>query len=286
MSIPCLIQRNPLNGEISDNLIIGEQSLRAQKLYGIIQIITATYMIWKYTAQTLPFYICVFVHAQSLQLCPTLCNPMDCSPPGSSVYGILQARTLEWVAMPSCRGSSWPRDQTRISCIARRFFTAEPPGKPSYSPWGLKRVGHDRATNIHTVPNLLSFWVIHGAVHLEGQGIFIAGSPTAQGSPTGESQTSCQGRLQPHFPSQTSASPEFSGRQSESCLCHSDTPSWELGVTLVFSWPTRIRFCGTCGPISSTGKWLIHSRCSGMMNWCMWHPPGWAGCLCHPPDSG
>lgn len=45
VSIPCLIQRNPLNGEISDNLIIGEQSLRAQKLYGIIQIITATYMI-------------------------------------------------------------------------------------------------------------------------------------------------------------------------------------------------------------------------------------------------
>ena len=107
MSIPCLIQRNPLDGEISDNLIIGKQSLRAQKLYGIIQIITATYMIWKYIAQTLPFYICVFFHAQSLQLCPTLCNPMDCSPPSSSVHRILQARILEWVAMPSSR-SSWP----------------------------------------------------------------------------------------------------------------------------------------------------------------------------------
>ena len=95
MSIPCLIQRNPLNGEISDNLIIGEQSLRAQKLYGIIQIITATYMIWKYTAQTLPFYICVFVHAQSLQLCPTLCNPMDCSPPGSSIH--VKLRNFFWI---------------------------------------------------------------------------------------------------------------------------------------------------------------------------------------------
>ena len=88
-------------------------SLGAHKFYGIIQIITATYMIWKYTAQTLPFHIHVFVHAQSLQLCPTLCNPMDCSPPGSSVHGILQARILEWAAMPSSR-SSWPRDKIHV----------------------------------------------------------------------------------------------------------------------------------------------------------------------------
>ena len=59
-----------------------------------------------------------FVHAQSLQLCPTVCNPMDCNPQGSSVHGILQARILEWVAMPSSRGSSWPRNQTHVSCIA------------------------------------------------------------------------------------------------------------------------------------------------------------------------
>ena len=52
------------------------------------------------------------VHAKSLQSCPELCNPMNYSPPGSSVYGILQARILEWVAMPSSRGSSPPRDQT------------------------------------------------------------------------------------------------------------------------------------------------------------------------------
>ena len=50
--------------------------------------------------------------------CPTLCNPMDCSPPGSSVYGILQARILEWVAMHSSRGSSRPRDQTGVSCMS------------------------------------------------------------------------------------------------------------------------------------------------------------------------
>ena len=48
---------------------------------------------------------------------------MDASPPGSSVYGVLQARILEWVAIPLSRGSSSPRDQTRVSCIAGRFST-------------------------------------------------------------------------------------------------------------------------------------------------------------------
>ena len=60
----------------------------------------------------------------------TLCNPMDCSPPGSSVHGILQARILKWVAISSSRVSSQPRDQTRVSRVAGEFFTAEPPGKP------------------------------------------------------------------------------------------------------------------------------------------------------------
>ena len=57
------------------------------------------------------------------QSCPTLCDPMNCSPSASYVHGILQARILEWVAMPFSRGSSWPRNQTRVSCISGRFFT-------------------------------------------------------------------------------------------------------------------------------------------------------------------
>ena len=57
------------------------------------------------------------------QSCLTLCNPMDCSPAGSSVHGILLARILEWVVMPSSRGSSQPRDQTRVYHIAGGFFT-------------------------------------------------------------------------------------------------------------------------------------------------------------------
>ena len=55
-------------------------------------------------------------HAKLLQLYLTLCDPMGCSPPGSSVHGILQARILEWVSMPSSRGSSQPRDQTCLLC--------------------------------------------------------------------------------------------------------------------------------------------------------------------------
>ena len=56
------------------------------------------------------------------QLCPTLCDPVDCGPPGSSIHGILQARILEWVAISFSRGSSRPRDRTRMSRIAGRRF--------------------------------------------------------------------------------------------------------------------------------------------------------------------
>ena len=87
------------------------------------------------------------------QSCPALCNPTDCCLPGSSVHGILQARILEWVAIPFSRRSSWLRDWTRVSCgscIAGRFLTTEPPSLVPYkflwapglfivyeSPWAL-----------------------------------------------------------------------------------------------------------------------------------------------------
>ena len=54
------------------------------------------------------------------QSCPTLCDPVHCSPPSSSVHGIFQARVLEWVAISFSRGSSRPRDQTQVSCIVRK----------------------------------------------------------------------------------------------------------------------------------------------------------------------
>ena len=56
------------------------------------------------------------------QSCPTLCNPVDCSLPGFSVHGILQARILEWVAISLSRGSSRPRDRTQVSRIGGRHF--------------------------------------------------------------------------------------------------------------------------------------------------------------------
>ena len=78
-------------------------------------------------------YLYTCMHAKSLQSWLTLCDPMDCSPPGSSVYGILQTRILEWVAMPFSKGTSQFRDQTRVS---GKFLT-EPPGKPNitYNCW-------------------------------------------------------------------------------------------------------------------------------------------------------
>ena len=57
------------------------------------------------------------------QLCTTLGDPVDCSPPGSSVHGILQARILGWVAIFFSRGSSQPQDRTQVSCISGRHFT-------------------------------------------------------------------------------------------------------------------------------------------------------------------
>ena len=73
-------------------------------------------------------WYCMCMRAKSLQSCPTLCNPLDYSPPGSPVQGIVQARILEWVAMPSSKGSSWSRDWTcvsYISCVGRQILCHE-----------------------------------------------------------------------------------------------------------------------------------------------------------------
>ena len=64
-----------------------------------------------------------YSESEVCQSCPTLCDPVDCSPPSSSVHGIFQARILEWVATSFFRGSSRPRDGIRVSYIADRRFT-------------------------------------------------------------------------------------------------------------------------------------------------------------------
>ena len=75
---------------------------------------------WTFHLQNI-FCVCMLSHVW-------LCDCMDCSLPDSSVHRILQAKILEWVAMPSCRGSSWSRAWTCIFCLAGEFFTTEPPG--------------------------------------------------------------------------------------------------------------------------------------------------------------
>ena len=94
---------------------------------------------WVWSCQDLRWYkgmntfSLMCMHAKSLQSCLILCNPVDCSPPASSVQLILQARILEWIAISYSRQSSWPMDQICSSCgscITGRFFTAESQGKP------------------------------------------------------------------------------------------------------------------------------------------------------------
>ena len=78
-----------------------------------------------------PVVVLVMLVAQS---CLTLCDPMGCSPSGSSVHGISQARILEWIAISFSRGSFWPKDQILVSCLGGRFFTIWATGEVLYTP--------------------------------------------------------------------------------------------------------------------------------------------------------
>ena len=101
------------------------------------------------------FQLTMCVCVQSLQLCLILCDPVDCSPPGSSVHGILQARILEWVAMPFSMRSSQSRNRTRvswISCIADRFFYC----------WATKvQLSIIRCMYYINILNKAKFWIAH-----------------------------------------------------------------------------------------------------------------------------
>ena len=95
---------------------------------GYLHLLKLWWDIFDITCISLPFafqFFHITVICMHAQLCLTLWDPMDYSPPGSSVHRIFQSRILEWVAIPFSRGSSGPRDQTHISCIG-----TEPPGKP------------------------------------------------------------------------------------------------------------------------------------------------------------
>ena len=116
------------------------------------------------------------VHAKSLQLCLTLCDPMDCSPPSSSVHEILQARILELVAIPFSMASSWLRDQTCISCITGRFFTAEPLGKL------LFLSSRDQVRLLHGAGGAHKFVFSGKEKNIEGPGDHLEDPPKYTGS--------------------------------------------------------------------------------------------------------
>ena len=92
-----------------------------------VTVFFASQCLWLQNMDVLLHFVCV------LSRCLTLCNPMDCSLPGSSICGIFQARILEWVAISYSTGSSRPRDQNCVSCVSCLangfFFTTVPPGK-------------------------------------------------------------------------------------------------------------------------------------------------------------
>ena len=100
----------------------------------------------------------VCMYAKSLQLCPTLCDPMDHRLPGSSVHGILQARILEWIAMASSKGAFWP--------TAGGFFTTMSPGKPqSDSSYCLSFLHNSfHKTDLLLLQNVKAFYVSYAFI--------------------------------------------------------------------------------------------------------------------------
>ena len=114
--------------------------LESQVLFGGPAVFPFIFFIWRIIAVHRCVGFCHIsmwishtscVHAMLIQSCPTLCDPMDGSPPGSSVHGILQARILEWVAISFSKGSSQPRDWICLSlsspALVGRFFTTSAP---------------------------------------------------------------------------------------------------------------------------------------------------------------
>ena len=107
---------NSLNGHVLSFLasLLGMWDLNSLTMDRTLAPCISKSNLNHWTARKVPCCSCSVA-----QSCLTLCEPVNCSPPGSSVHGISQARILEWVAISSCRGSSRPRDPTHVSCTGR-----------------------------------------------------------------------------------------------------------------------------------------------------------------------
>ena len=99
--------------------------------------------------------VCTYIYTQVYiaPLCPALCDPMDYSPPGSSVHGIFQARMLKWVAFPSPGDLPNAEMEPESPARAGRFFTTEPPGKPH-----AHVCMYTHIYNIDKVKHMVFFW--------------------------------------------------------------------------------------------------------------------------------
>ena len=115
----CIVKRSPQRGQLTTPLP---------------HIITTSLLWWEHLRCTLlttyKHIICCCLVAKS---CLTLCDPVNWSPPGSSVHGSFQLRILEWAAISSSKRSSWPKDWTCGSCIEVDLLTAGPQGEPLYN---------------------------------------------------------------------------------------------------------------------------------------------------------
>ena len=90
------------------------------------------------------------------QLCPTLCDHLDCSLPGFSIHGIFQARVLEWFAISLSRGSSQPRDRTQVSHIAGRCFTL----------WATREAPNRREWTTKWMLTIITFQEMYGVAQI------------------------------------------------------------------------------------------------------------------------
>ena len=113
-------------------LVMDREAWRAV-IHGVTESDTTEWLNWTELTDdpAIPF-LCMKVKVLAAQAYLPPCGPMACSPPGSSVHGILQARILEWVAMSFSRGSSQPRDWTQVSHITGRFFTVWATGEAPF----------------------------------------------------------------------------------------------------------------------------------------------------------
>ena len=142
LPVPNSRRKQQLGGEISQSSV--HIACRFSAGYfplpveNILSICPATLFLFLFSFSTASQ--CVWLPPNQPRFPPLHCGhsimsdslwPMNCSPPGSLVHGIFQARMLEWVTIPFSSGSSQPRDQTQVSCIAGKFLTTESPGKPA-----------------------------------------------------------------------------------------------------------------------------------------------------------